>query len=183
MIYSFTLQQVAIALGLWYILSHSWALWRPALCKKRLLAAPRNYPLGIILMIATCLWFCGLILNVDLMDFASYQVTFLLISVALATGMIIFVREFLAVRALGALLLLFANVLLDAAFLDNHYSKFVITVTAYAYIIAGIFFVASPYLLRDLLTWFYKTDSRAKLGTIAGIIFGVLVLALGIFVY
>jgi hypothetical protein len=182
-IYPFTLQQVAIVLGILYVLTHGWSLWQPALSKKWLLAFPRHYPSGVILMIAACLWFCWLIFNADLMDFAPYQSLFLLISVALAAGMIACVREFLAVRALGALLLLLANVLLDAAFLDNHASKFVITVIAYIYIVAGIFFVASPYLLRDLLAWYHKNDRLAKPGSLAGVALGVILLALGIFVY
>jgi hypothetical protein len=182
-IYSFTLQQVAIALGVVYLLTHGWALWRHARCRQWLLALPRHYPSGVALMTAACLWFCWLILSADLMDFAPYRNLFLVISVALAAGMILFVREFLAVRALGALLLLLANVLLDAAFLDNHCSKFVVTVIAYAYIVAGICLVASPYHLRDFLAWFYRTDRRARLGSLAGVALGVILLVLGIFVY
>jgi hypothetical protein len=183
MIYSFTLQEVAIVLGIWSVLVHGWSLWQPALCKKWALALPRNYPAGVMLMTAAGLWFCWLIFNADLMDFAPYQNLFLIITVALTAGTIIFVREFLAVRALGALLLLLANVLLDAAFLDNRPSKLVITVLAYVYVICGIVFVAWPYLMRDILEWFYKNESRLRLGAVAGLAFGLLLLGLGIFVY
>ena len=182
-IYHLTLQQVAIGLGLLYILSHGLSLFQAAACKRFLLAAPRNYGLGVALMAGAGLWFCWLVLNADLMDFAPYQNLFLLGSVTLTVGMIVCVREFLAVRALGALLLLLANVLLDAAFMENMAAKFVITITAYVYIVAGMFFVASPYLLRDMLTWFYRTDRRAKLAAISGVVFGIALLALGILVY
>ncbi|MDR2462415.1 MAG: hypothetical protein LBD30_01390 [Verrucomicrobiales bacterium] len=183
MIYSFTLQHVAIALGVAYVFSHGWALWRAADCQRLLRAFPRNYPAGIALMVTAGLWFGWLILNADLMDFAPYQNLFLVATMALTVGMIVFVREFLAVRALGALLLLFANVLLDAAFLDDRWIKLVVTVSAYAYIIAGIALVASPYLLRDALAWIFQTSRRAKFAAAAGVTFGALLLALGILVY
>ncbi|MDR1191524.1 MAG: hypothetical protein LBK60_07670 [Verrucomicrobiales bacterium] len=183
MIYHFTLSQVAVALGLAYLLTHGWALWRAADCQRLLRAFPRNYPAGIALMVAAGLWFAWLILHADLMDFAPYQDLFFVITAALTVGMLIFVREFLAVRALGALLLLLANVLLDAAFLDDRCVKFVVTVSAYAYIIAGIAFVSSPYLLRDALTWIYQTPRRAKLAAAGGVIFGALLLTLGWFAY
>jgi hypothetical protein len=182
MIYSFTLSQVAVALGLAYILTHGWALARPADCQRWLRALPRHYPAGVALMLAAGGWFGWLVLNADLMDFAPYRGWFLTFTAALTVGMIIFVREFLAVRALGALLLLFANVLLDAAFLENTPAKFVITVSAYAYIVAGIAFVASPYLLRDWLAWIFRVDRRARLAAAGGVGFGVLLLALGVMV-
>lgn len=183
MIYHFTLQQVAVVLGAMYFIGHGWALWRHDACKKIALAFPRNYPAGVALTLGAGAWFCWLILNADLMDFAPYRDWFFVGAAALTVGMIIFVREFLAVRATGALYLLLANVLLDAAFLDDRPVKFVITVAAYAYVVFGILFVAAPYLMRDMLTWFYRADRRGKLAAAGGVAFGLLLLGLGIFVY
>ncbi|MDD5261938.1 MAG: hypothetical protein PHD76_08845 [Methylacidiphilales bacterium] len=183
MIYSLTLQQVAIALGLIYILAHGWALWKPEQTRRFLLAAPRNYPLGVLLMLAAGLWFCGLIFYADLMDFKSYQNIFLLFAVAMTAAVIWYVREFLTARALGVLLLLLANVLLDAAFLRNEPSKLVITVLAYVYAVVGMFLVGSPYHLRDFLGWLYKTEKCARWAAWGGVAFGVVLLGLGLFVY
>jgi len=63
------------------------------------------------------------------------------------------VDEFLAVRALGILCLLMAEPLLDAAFLRYETSRLLVTVFAYLLIIAGLFWVAIPYVLRDQINW------------------------------
>ena len=63
-----------------------------------------------------------------------------------------FVDEFLAVRALGILCLLAAEPLLDAAFLRPETSRLLVTVFAYLMIVAGLFWVTMPYLLRDQIS-------------------------------
>jgi len=71
--------------------------------------------------------------------------------IALPIGYVLvlrFVDEFLAVRALGILCLLAAEPLLDAAFLRYESSRLLITVFAYLLIVAGLFWVSIPYVLR-----------------------------------
>jgi len=183
MLYPITLQQVALVLGVLYLAGHGWAFLKPALCRSCLLRLPRHYPVGCVLMAVAGLWFAGLIQFGDLMDYSPYRTKFLLVAL-LGTGLVIYyLRELLAARALGALLLLLAGVMFDAAFLRNESARLVITVTAYVYVGVGMILVGTPYRLRDFLEWVYSSESRARLAALAGMAFGVLLLLLGLFVY
>lgn len=183
MIYSFTLQQISLVLGALYLLSHGLALIQPGLCRRFLLDAPRNYPLGAVLMTLATAWFTWLMASIDLMEYTPYQKIFTLVALAGGALVIFHLRELLTGRALGSLLLLVAYVLLDASFLRNEPLKLVLVTTAYVYIIAGMVLVSSPYRLRDVLQWIYQNESRPTIAAALGLIFGVLLLILGLTVF
>lgn len=183
MIYSFTLQQISLVLGTLYLLGHGLALLQPALCRKFLLAAPRNYPLGVTLMTFATAWFSWLMLSIDLMEYTPYRKIFTLVGLVGGALVIFHLRELLTGRALGSLLLLLAYVLLDAAFPRDEPLKLVIVCTAYVYIVAGMILVSSPYRLRDALQWFFQNDRRARIAAGLGLSFGVVLLILGAAVF
>jgi hypothetical protein len=183
MIYPFTLQQIALALGTLYLLSHGLALARPALCRNFLLASPRNYPLGAVLMALATAWFTWLMGSIDLMEYTSYQKIFSLVVLTGGALAIFYLKELLTGRALGSLLLLVAYVLLDASFLRDEPLKLIIVGTAYVYIIVGMILVSSPYRLRDALQWVYRDERRARMAAALGLVFGVLLLILGLAVF
>ena len=87
-----------------------------------------------------------------------------------------FVDEFLAVRALGILCLLAAEPLLDAAFLRYETSRLLITVFAYALIVAGLFWVAIPYVLRDQINWSTRSVFRWRCLHAIALIYGGVIL-------
>jgi hypothetical protein len=183
MIYSFSLAQVALVLGVLYILSHGWAAWRPQHAKTFLLAFPRHPLIGWVLLAAATLWFAGLLATIDLMEYTPHRSKFVLGVLLLGAGCAHYMREFLAVRSLGALLLLSAQVLLDAAFLRDEPARLVITLTAYAYVAAGMALVGAPYLLRDMLQWLGANEPRFRAAALGGAAFGVLLLVLGLWIY
>jgi hypothetical protein len=183
MIYSFTLQQVSLALGLCYILSHVWALFQPHLCRKFLLGAPRNYPLGVSLMALATAWFTWLMLSIDLMEYGTYRNIFALVGLVGGALVIYHLRELLTGRGLGALLLLASYVLLDAAFLRDEPLKLVLVVMAYVYIVAGMLLVSSPYYLRDAIQWVVQTEKRFQAAAGLGMGLGILLLILALTVY
>ena len=89
-----------------------------------------------------------------------------------------YVDEFLAVRALGILLLLAACPLLDAAFLRPETSRLLLVVLAYGWIFAGMFFVGAPHLFRDGLDWLRRGGpGRFRLAALGGLAYGLAVLA------
>ena len=87
-----------------------------------------------------------------------------------------FVDEFLAVRALGILALLAASPLLDAAFLQPPMSRLLVVLVAYGWIVAGMFWVAQPHLLRDQIAWVGRNAARWTLAAGAGVVYGLLLL-------
>jgi hypothetical protein len=91
-----------------------------------------------------------------------------------------FVDEFLAVRALGILCLLAAEPLLDAAFLRHETSRLLVTVFAYLLIIAGLFWVTIPYVLRDQINWGTRSVFRWRFLHAIAFIYGGVILTFAI---
>jgi hypothetical protein len=86
------------------------------------------------------------------------------------------VDEFLSVRALGILLLLLAEPVLEAAFLRAESSRLLLVCLAYVWIVIGMFWVALPYLMRDQIAWLLKSNSRWTAACLGGIVYGVAIL-------
>lgn len=89
-----------------------------------------------------------------------------------------YVPEFLAVRALGTLMLLGASPVLHAAFLQPPATRLVLPILAYAWVVIGIFLVGMPYLLRDWISWATQNAGRWKLAAMGGAAYGVGMLVL-----
>jgi len=85
---------------------------------------------------------------------------------------VIFMDEFLSVRALGGLFLLIPFWILKAAFMHPAISKLLMTCFAYLLVVAGMVLVWSPYLFRFFL-------KRANAGVHIGYTVGLLGAALG----
>src|SRR5256885_16896242 len=108
-------------------------------------------------------------------EFTSFRRPFL-IALPIGYGLALrFVDEFLAVRALGILCLLVAEPLLDAAFLRYETSRLLVTVFAYLLIIAGLFWVAIPYVLRDQINWGARRVFRWRCMHAIGLVYGCVI--------
>src|SRR5205814_3078698 len=133
---------------------------------------PRSRIAGIVLLTLALLWSLWLLATIEMGEFASLRRPLL---IALPIGYVLilrFVDEFLAVRALGILCLLGAEPLIDAAFLRYELTRLVVTVFAYLLVIAGLFWVTMPYLLRDQVNWSTGTNMRWRLINGAALIYG-----------
>ena len=183
MIYSFSLQQVALVVGAFYFIANLFAALRPVDAAVWLRALPRSVPAGLVLMGVAVVWSLWLCVNIDLGEFTPMRTWLILICLALGGAMLVYSREYLAVRAIAVLLLLAANIVLDAAFLRDEPAKLVLVVLAYVWIVAGIVFLFSPYLLRDLIGWWTKTPRCSRIGGIAGAVFGLVLMVLGFVAY
>ena len=119
-------------------------------------------------------------LQMDLGEFnQAKNIMRILVPVA-AAGMIMHVKEFLTVRAIGLLALMAAAPLLYAAYLEPPASRLLIPIFAYVLIFKGLFWVGMPFVMRDAITWVTKTDSRYKLATLGGLGYGIAVLVCAI---
>lgn len=171
-IYPFSLQQTGLATGLLLAAAHAYALARPEATKRWLAAFPRSRAAGLVLLAAAALWSLGLVARMDLGEFAGLR-NALLVGIVAAAGLsAVFMTEFLAVRALGMVLLLAAEPLLSSAFLRPETSRLLLVTLAYAWIFAGLFWVGMPYLLRDQIQWVLAHPNRfawlARLGATYG---------------
>jgi hypothetical protein len=174
MIYHLSLQTAGIFAGAFLILISLPGLVKPQLTNVAQ-RFPRSHVAGVVLLTIALIWTLWLLATIEMGEFASFRRPLL---IALPIGYVLvlrFVEEFLAVRALGILCLLAAEPLLDAAFLRYETSRLLVTVFAYLLIVAGLFWVAIPYVLRDQINWSARSSFRWRfLHAIAFIYGGVM---------
>jgi len=123
-----------IVLGMGLLFSHLWAYLRPEQSQAFLRAFPRDYVWGVILLTIGFIWSMMIIQYMDMGEFFHLRRWFLMIVPAGFIGMLVYVREFLSVRALGSLMLLMAGPVLCSAFLQPQTSRLLLPILAYAWI-------------------------------------------------
>jgi hypothetical protein len=77
------------------------------------------------------------------------------ILVGIVVGTVLFgwlAPDFLSVRSLGFVALLAAHPVLEITFLQSGWTSILLSILAYIWIIAGLFFVGIPYLARNIIT-------------------------------
>ncbi len=183
MIYFLPLDIVALAFGLLLAGGCAWVLWKRASALDSILALLRNDSAGYSVFVFAAAWFLALVSTVDLMEYSPYRPHLLLFFIALSVLTIIFLKEFILVRSLGGILLMGSQIMLDAAFMRHDPARFLVTVLAYAMIVKGMFLIASPYLLRDWISWLKQKPLRAHALATGGLTLGVTLFSFGLFVY
>lgn len=176
MIYHLSLHTAGLLAGIVLI-----ALSLPGLIKPDLSVVAQRFPrsrlAGMILLSLDLIWTMWLLATMEMGEFAGFRKPLL---IALPVGYLLvlfFVDEFLAVRALGVLCLLVAEPLLDAAFLRYEWSRLLVTVFAYLLIVAGLFWAAVPYVLRDQINWSARSAVRWRFLHGIALLYGAAILA------
>ena len=174
---------VGLLLGIWLIGVHVLMLAKPAMVQGFLKTFPRNQMIGQVLLVIGMAWFwlliappnMGLIssLAMDLGEFNGAKPVLRILVPVTAVLVVISVRDFLAVRALGVCGLMVASPLLEAAFLEDPSSRLLVPIYAYALLTASMFWVGMPYLFRDAVTWATAETKRWNLLAGLGLAYGV----------
>ena len=177
MIYELSLKTAGILAGVLLVLASLPGFLKPALTQSWLKRLPRSRVAGVVLLTLALVWSFWLLATMEMGEFSGFRRPLL---IALPIGYVLvmlFVEEFLAVRALGILCLLSAEPLLEAAFFRYETSRLLVTVFAYLLVVAGLFWVTMPYLLRDQIDWSARSNIRWH--TIHGIVavYGAAILA------
>jgi hypothetical protein len=175
MIYNLSLHTAGIIAGAFLVLVGLVGLIAPrsAHIAQRF---PRSNITGIILLTICLAWTFWLLATIQMGEFSGFRRP-LLVALPIGYGLALrFVDEFLAVRALGILCLLAAEPLLDAAFLRYEPSRLLVTVFAYLLILAGLFWVAIPYVLRDQINWSTRNVFRWRCLHVIALIYGSAIL-------
>jgi hypothetical protein len=177
------LKGTGIVVALALILSHGWALNNTAKTQAFLKAFPRTYSWGAILLTIDFIWSEFALVNMDMGEFFNMRDKFMMIVAGGYIAVLIYVKEFLAVRALGALLLLVAGPVLTAAFLQPQTSRLLLPILAYVWIIVGMFFIGMPFLMRDWVNALIAKPQRWNLAVYSGIAYGFVLLAAAFLYY
>lgn len=174
---------VGLILGLALIAVHVFMLARPQLAQGFLKSFPRNAMLGQILLGLGLAWFWLLVapasmgtlgaLAMDLGEFNNAKPLLRILIPITMVLVVISVRDFLAVRALGLLGLLAAAPLLESAFLKDPITRLLVPIYAYGLIAASLFWVGMPYLFRDAVNWVTAESKRWNAMAIGGLVYGL----------
>ena len=183
MTYFVSLRMTAIVLGLLYLACHLPGALAPTRFARLARKLPRNYPLGVALMIAATLWFVVLTGTMDLGEISNVRIQLMAVWAVAGVLVVIFVPGFLSMRGLGCLLLMAAALMLDAAFLALTPWRYVVTLLAYGWVIKGMVLVYSPHLGRDAIYWATESEGRLRALSWPGVALGLLLIVLGVFVY
>lgn len=180
MIYPLELKTAMLTTGLLLIAGHGYALMQPKTTQDFLRALPRSKPLGFVLLLIAAVWFWLLMKNIDLGEFSNWQTRILIFIPIAACLTWHYVEEFLAVRALGMIVLLAAEPLLESAFLRPEMSRLLLVSLVYVWVGFALFWIGMPFTLRDQIAWVSRSDGRWKAAALAGIAYGAaLLLSLG----
>lgn len=177
------LKGTGIVLGLALLAAHLWVLKNGPQTKAFLKGFPRNYACGAALLTVDFIWAMLLLTQMDMGEFFGLRKWFIFALPIGFVGMLLYVKEFLAVRALGALALLAAGPVLTAAYLQPPVERLLLPILAYVWILAGLFMVGMPFLLRDWIAWITAREARWNVAVWGGIGYGALMLILAITTY
>lgn len=177
------LKGTGIVLGLALMAVHLLAWKKGDAAKAFLKGFPRSYAWGVGLLSFGWLWGMMCLYNIDMGEFFFLRKWFLMLVPIGFVLVLVYVKEFLAVRALGSLMLLAAGPVLAAAFLQPPVTRLLLPILAYVWIIVGMFFVGMPFLMRDWTTWLLAKPVRWNLAVWSGVAYGALMLVLALTTY
>jgi hypothetical protein len=179
------LSLLTILLGAGLSVPQIYGLVRPKDFAANVRRFPRNYPLGVILMMVATGWFVWIVNQEPIADFSAYKPAMLAGFTAVGVLSCVFVRDFLAARALAVIFLLLAKLMVDTGRPHLGESPFVLVnqVLAYAFVVGGIWITIAPWRLRDWLEWFTSSDKIVRVTCALRLAFDLFLITLGLTVF
>ncbi len=152
--------------GLFLVLLGGLLFWNGAPLAAGARALPRSKAGSWILFGLGAAWFLWRLSRTgesDLIFFKTPRPVMLGFGV-LAVLAFIYTPDFLAVRGLCVLMLLGAEPLLYAAYMEwTHPQRLLMVTAVYAGLTAALYLAAYPFRLRDFLDWLFRTPKRPRL--------------------
>jgi len=169
-------------IGAVVVAAHLFLLVRPALSLKGLRAFPRNWVAGIILTAICVPWFALLFrYNVPFLWMQQNQELLSLGALALFFPIIWYMKDLLAVRALGCFLLLFGCPVRDAALWHQpDWARWIVMGWIYLLVVVGIILVLYPWRFRRWVESYLAPDGRRNIVAGLGVLTGVLLIVSGV---
>jgi hypothetical protein len=150
--------------GLFLVLLGGLLFWNGAAVAAK--ALPRSTAATWVLFVLGAVWFVWRLSRTgesDLIFFKTPTPVMLGFGV-LAVLSIIYTPDFLAARGLSILMLLAAEPLLYAAYMEwTHPQRLLMVTAVYLGLTAALYLAAYPFRLRDFFDWLFRTPGRPKL--------------------
>lgn len=151
--------------GLLLVLLGALLCWNGAPVAAGAKALPRSANAARVLFggAALCfLWRLSRTGEADLIFFQTPQPVMIAFG-ALAVLAFFYAPDFLAVRGLSVLILLGAEPVLRAAYMQwDHPQRLLMVTAVYVFLAAGLFLAAYPFRLRDFFDWLFRTPGRPR---------------------
>ena len=159
------------------------ALLKPGLVGAALQRFPRQVFPGVVLMLGGTAWFLWNLYTSNLTDFAEWRPIMYAGFSLLGIGCCFFVQDYLSVRGAAVVALLACDRILDIQRNADSGWRVVLALWCYLVIVLSVWWVGSPWRVRDLAGWLTGAPKRM---TGAGLIlsaFGALVAGLALTVF
>ena len=165
------LRWVSVAVGVLIVAVWMGGLLAPEKFRRALLKFPRNYRVGVVLLAIAAIWCTAIVSHANSTNILAPKWVGHSIIWFLCVGSVIWNLEYLSVRALSALLLLVAKVMVDAAFTVETPARLIVPTLAYVWIVAGMWWALSPWRCRNAIEWMAASDGRTKI--VSGVHLGI----------
>ena len=172
-----SLPEISLVAGLLTLAPALFALAAPVSAGKLFRAFPRSVWPGRAIMVLSVLWAVAWLVIMPF-DFLKILHPYLwLITPLFIAGTWFFLPDLLSCRAFGCLIALVATPMLSAAQWHPSLLRYVVIVYAYVLAVAGMFYIALPYLVRDHIGWTFAKPLRVRAVSAAFAVLGVILLA------
>ncbi len=133
---------------------------------------------------AICALWAGIVMYNAATDDWAWARPLVVIGVPIAYWIVIqFADQFLALRAMAALILLVAKLMVDAADLSELPMRLIVTVLAYIWVCVAVWMAGAPHQVRDVVGFVTANNTRCRLACLFGATVGLLLVVLGLCVY
>lgn len=162
--------------GLFLAVCGALLLWNNSAVASTARALPRSTRAAWLFFGAGAAWFLWRLSHLGESDLIFFKTP---LPVMVGFGMLailafIYTPDFLAVRGLCVLMLLAAEPLLYAAYMEFQYPQRLLMVTAvYAGLMLALYLAAAPYRLRDFFDWLFRQPARPRLVGAALLAYGL----------
>ncbi len=178
-----TLAGCSILVGIIHLVLNVPLLVFPVRGQKVIKAFPRHEWAGRILAAVGVVWSVLLVLEMPLGWFDAYKGWLYAVGPVLYLLIVVFMGDLLAARALGGLLLLVADPVLETAILQPATLRLVLVVLAYVWVVAGMALMLAPYRFRKAAEGCCGTAGRCRVVGALGAMLGTGLIGLGLWVF
>jgi hypothetical protein len=162
--------------GLFLVLLGAVLCWNGAPLASAAKALPRSRAAAVVLFGLGAAWFLWRLSRTgesDLIFFKSPTPVMLGFGV-LAVLAFIYTPDFLAVRGLSILMLLAAEPLLYAAYMEwSHPQRLLMVTVVYVGLAAALYLASYPFRLRDWFDWLFRAPGRPRLLGVGVLVYGL----------
>lgn len=175
-----TLMQVFSLVGAAHALFGLWMTLLPAKAAAGLKDFPRKVFPGIVLMLLGTGWFVWNLYRSDVTDFKEWQNLLIAGFVLLGVGCCFFVQDFLSIRGATVVALLACDYFLDVRRPSENPWSVMLSVWCYVVIVCSVWWVGSPWRVRDLIDWVTVDHGRVSRVGMGFVGFGLSMLGVGL---